>query len=106
MKEQINKKELTLADRMHFPKLLPDKDSFERLLIREGILEKCIITNEDVKKHSIKTEAGQISWVNDEITYKYEFTETENTYIRECLQDLSKKKELTSNALGLYKQFV
>lgn len=97
---------LSLGDRIQMSNVLPDKDSFERLMIRKGILATTEIKPEDAKKHELRTENGQIKWTNAELKYSYEFSQTEKDYIRDCLKDLSSKNVLGAEATDLYEQFV
>lgn len=97
---------LKLGDRIQMSNILPAKDSFERLLIRESILDKTKLLEVDVQKHEVKTVNGSINWTNNDIKYAYDFTPEQEGYIRENLKTLSDKKELGADSIDLYKTFV
>ena len=106
--EKTDKITLKLVDRIQLSNILPSKDTFERLVLREGIIEKTKLKEADVEKHQVKTDAtnGSITWTKNEVEYHYEFTYAEKNYIRDTLKALSDNKELLADALNLYKTFV
>ena len=46
--------ELTLGDRINIANILPAKDSYERLILRQDILDMVKINSQEVDKYEIK----------------------------------------------------
>lgn len=101
-----NQLNLKIGDRIQLQNILPGEDAFERLLMREIILKKVKINEKEISTHNLRTEGGSIMWEKSDISYSYEFDENEREYVKGCLKELSDKKKLTADALGLYKTFV
>lgn len=100
---------IKLQDRVHLSFILPQEDSFERLILREEITDKVKITAKEVEEYDIKTlENGAISWkIEDkDNAFDYEFSESEKNYLSSILVELSEEKKLNANMMDMYKTFV
>ena len=97
---------LTLLDRILLPNSLPAKDSFDKLVIRNDVLEKVNLDQEDLEKYKVQSVGGQTKWEPNEDTFEIDFTEAEINYVRETLRGLSDKKELSHQHVRLYDTFV
>jgi hypothetical protein len=99
---------LTLQDRIVMPTVLPERGSFEDMIIREDIREKVQLSQKETSKYKIiqDKETGYLSWVESDDSFDYEFTELEENLIIKNLKEMSDNKKLTSSHLGLYKKFV
>lgn len=98
---------LAIADRVSIQQILPDKDSFENLCIRQEILDKTAFTSDEVEKNKIKTieieGKNRLTWIETgEI--EYEFNLISVNYIKDNLRKMSEAKELTSLQFPLYKK--
>lgn len=101
------KGKFTLSDRINIVQILPQKDNFERLIIREEILDMVKITSAEIEKHQIQTsDAGGVSWKDNGASWDYDFNGTQANYLRDNLKNLSEKKELDAALINIYKIFV
>lgn len=101
---------LTLLQRMILPTILPSKGKYEDLILKDDIVEKVKITQEEVKSFNIRTEQVgdkfQTLWEDpDKTEFEYTFTELEMNLIKRNLDNLQKNEELTDETKGLYKLF-
>jgi len=96
---------LGVQNRLLLSQLLPEKDSFDKLILRKDILAKTTFTQEDLVKYGIKSEGSKISWTSS-VAVDIQFTSAEKNYIVERLKFLSEKKELTTTHVELYEAFV
>lgn len=102
------KLKLNLADRISLEFFLPEKTGFKDLIIKEDILKKTKITQDDVVKYEIKEVNGNAFW-NDEGSkeeFEIEFTELEIIFLRAAFTELAEKKELKRYHLNLAKQLI
>ena len=104
----IKKYNLKIGDRIGLTNVLPEEDTFERLVLRESILKKVSITVDELAKYQIKTDAesGSINWNNAKASFEYEFSKSEIDYIRDLLKSLGDSGKLRSMMLDLYREFV
>lgn len=102
--------ELTFTDRIVLGSLLPREASFEKLIIARDLQEKIKVTQDEVKKFSIKpTEDGKnISWdiSEEENHFFYEFTDLEKKLIKEELEKKDRESKLEAAHLNLFEVFV
>ena len=97
----------TIAERISIVQVMPEKDNFEGLIIREEIINKVKITSDEIEAHNIETDKnGGISWQDNGVTFNYDFNMPQINYLRENLRELSEKKELNAALLNIYKIFV
>ena len=98
---------MKILDRLVLQNILPNKTSFEDLIIRKDILQKVEITQEELNLIEFKTVENKLTWdgtkdPNKEII----FTESEKNLIKKSLKSISEKNELEENMMDLYKEFV
>jgi len=97
---------LTVGDRIILPTILPSKGSYEDLIVQGDIMDKVRMTQEETEKFGIKQIRDQIAWTDVESEFEYEFSELEEGIIIRTLSEMSTRKELSQNHIGLYKKFV
>jgi predicted RNA-binding protein with PUA domain len=96
-----------LKDRVILLNILPTKGSFEDLVVREDILKKIAISQEEIATYDIKTDSkGFLTWRQQEDTFSFDFTELEKEYVKRVLKEQSEKKELSVDAINLFRLFI
>jgi hypothetical protein len=96
---------LSTLERLSLPTILPDKDNIDRLLIRKSIVEKTEIGIEESNKIELKQEGSVLRWnAEGKFEKDYDFSETEINYMKNCIDDLSNKKELRASLIDLYQK--
>lgn len=102
------KLKLNLADKISLEFFLPEKTGFKDLIIKDDILKKTRLTQEEVVKYDIKEEDGRAFWNKEgaEAEFEIEFTELEVIFLRSAFTELSEKKELKKYHLNLAKQLI
>ena len=105
-KNGSKKVNFSIAERISILNIMPDKDNFERLIIREEILEKVKLKINEIDKYDIQTTEKGITWNDDGATFGYTFNKTESNYIRDNLKKLSEENKLEAGLLRIYKTFV
>lgn len=94
-------------DRLLLEWLMPTKWSFEDLILVEDIKKKVVFSQKEVEETNLRTtEKGLTRDIAKDKDKKIIFTETESNFITKLLKELSEKKELTKDHLGLYKTFI
>lgn len=103
MKDQ--KIKLSTLERLSLSTILPEKDNIDRLIIRKSILAKTEIGIEESEKIGLKQEGSKLFW-NEEgkVEKEHEFSEVEMNYMRNCINELSNKKELHATMVELYQK--
>jgi hypothetical protein len=98
--------ELGIKDRLKLIEVLPEKGTFEKLIIKQALHDKIAIQQNDVQKYSINEINNRLEWkkIDGSDIEKYELTELEFTYIKSILKDLNEKELLTTDLLDIYKQ--
>lgn len=99
--------DLTLRDRLLLGTILPGKGKFEDLIVRDDILKKVGVKQEEVEKYGIKQQdRGGLTWKQTDDVFPTEFTELESSLIKKSLKELSDKGELATECVTLYRSFV
>lgn len=86
--------ELHIKDRLYFPQILPEKNSFLEFNMKKEMLQKIFITEEERKKFNIQenAEAGTLTW-NAELDKNeplvIDFSKQELAYIQKGLESIS-----------------
>lgn len=98
--------ELSIKDRLSLPSCFPKQGKFEEMILRDSVIKKAAITPEEIKKYSITSLAnGTVEWKNEDYDFKVEFDETEMTYLKKLLREISDKSLLNPDQVDLYKKF-
>ena len=96
----------SVLHRIQLGQVLPSKGTFEDLIIREDILDKVKITQEEITEFEIKTIENRLQWNGEKAKdIEIELTNAETEHVKKALKDLSEKKELDASYLSLYKLF-
>ena len=94
---------LTIQDRLILGSVCPEKDNIDRLLIRKSIMEQVKIEPEESKLIELKHEGTKFSWNKEKETeMDAKLSEVETNYLRNCISELSNKKELHASMVELY----
>ena len=99
---------MKILERILLWTILPVEANFEDLICIEDIRKKINVTQEEIKKHKIRTneKTWNIQWDDKKDKWKkVDFTESETRIIKESLKKLNDEKKLNSNMITLYKQF-
>lgn len=97
---------LTVLDRVLLLSSMPEKDSFDKLLIRKDILSKVEFNQEELEEFGVKTTDNQVRMEKPTEEKEIAFTESELNYVAEILKSLSDRKELTVQHMHIYDLFV
>lgn len=109
MAKTINKKTLTLLDRIILPSVLAEQGDFKHVIISRDIKEKTKVTQDELKKFDFKVlQGGQMAWNDsgEKAKFEIEFTTMEELSIKLGLQKLEEEKKLTQDHIHLYELFV
>lgn len=102
-------KTITMLDRLELAGVLPQKGSYEKLVVARDVEQKIKITQDDILKYGIIFIDSKVQWQipkGEQDAFTYEFTNLENKVIREELEALEKKGDLPKNFVHLYEVFV
>ena len=98
--------ELNISERLTLVNLLPEKGNFETMKTIEALRDILYPTEEEVKKFGVKQTSNNISWNEEgakEIPLK--FTKIQKDLLKESLDKLDEKEELTFAQYSVYKKF-
>lgn len=99
---------LSLRDRLILPSILPTEGSFTKIVIKNDILDKVKITQEEITEFEIKSneENNSVNWnQTKEKPLDVSFSGLESNLIKECLENLSNEEKLNDETFSLYKLF-
>jgi hypothetical protein len=96
---------LTLFERMILRKILPEQSNFIELVIKNDILKKVDITQDEIKEHNIKFENDSITWENDKEN-DFDFTQPETELIKKQIKQLDDNSSLKGEHYDIYKKFI
>ena len=97
---------LGIKDRISLLTILPQQGDFVTLTIKQDLVEKIKITQEEIKELEIKSENGSTFWnPKKEVEMELEFTELEEKLVKDSLEGLNTKKSLNDDTFNLYKKF-
>ena len=97
---------LTLKERFSLPSILPTQGGFTKLVIKNDIIDKIKITQEEIKEFEIESNGQEVKWnTTKEKDLEVDFTELESNLIKECLSTLDKEEKLNDETFGLYNKF-
>lgn len=98
---------LSLVDRLHFHKVLPEQSDFITLSIKNGIVDKIKITEKEIKSWDVKLSGTQYTWnANKAKEVEFDFNDAEMEIIKKQLETLDKAKKLDDSTFSLYKKIV
>lgn len=101
------KVKLGVADRIQLSSVLPGKDNYINLMLRDSVLSAVKFSREEIEDWSIKTTEGGITWDGGkEKEIEADFSDVEVEYLRVALEKLNSEKSLTPENFNLYKIFV
>lgn len=87
---------------------LPVQGSFTDMILRDDIIQKVRVTQEEVTLYQVTTNPGTgVKW-EEELTpesFDYEFTPAEVVYIANSLKKMDKEQKISPDHIGLYKMF-
>ena len=95
---------LTTLERLAIPSICPAKDNIDRLLIRKSILEKVELKPEEATEIGLTQEGTNLAWNKNIEDIEAELSEIEVNYMRNCINELSNKKELHASMIELYQK--
>ena len=97
---------LKIIERIVFGKILPQEGDYKTLVIKNDIVEKVQIGQEEMKEIEFKKDGEQLTWNTEKAKDKeVVFTELETELIKTQLYELDKQKKLDDNTLPIYKLF-
>ena len=100
------KVKLSIGERLIVPGVLPQKGSFEDILVKDDFVKKIRFTQEELEKYEIKQDGQGLKWNDPKVRFEYELTELEEALIKKQLTEMSNKKELGQEHISLYKKLV
>jgi hypothetical protein len=101
------KVKLGVADRIQLSSVLPGKDNYLNLMLRDSILSAVKFSEEEIEGWDIKTAQGGVTWDGGkEKEIEAKFSDVEVEYLRAALEKLNSEKSLTPENFNLYKIFV
>jgi hypothetical protein len=101
-------KKLTILDRVVLPVILKPEGNYNYLSVRNKLISKIIITNEEAEKYGIKIVEKQLSWDEkyNDIIFDIEFDENEIEIVKSLLTTLDSEEKLTNEIYMLFEKFV
>lgn len=98
---------LSVRERIILSNILPKEGSFVTLTIKNDLLSKTNITQEEIKELDMKFDDNGIVWnIQKEKEKDFEFTELEERLIKTELKELDKRDALNEDTFNLYKLFI
>lgn len=101
---------LSIKERIELPLILPEKSSFEKLIIKRDLLQKVDLSQQEIEEFKISsTDDGRITWFVPEgksDIKEFDLTNLEKTFLRDLLRSLSEKEELPDSFVEVYKQLI
>lgn len=101
-----NKQEqkLRFDERLFLQEIMPEKDSYHNLTIREDLLAKMKITQQDMVDHKLTVDDQGTKWINGDKIKKFTITELEDIYIKQKLKKQNDAEILDVRLKSLYKE--
>jgi len=97
---------LSIKERIILLNCLPSRGDFTTMTIKKDIVDKIKITQEEVKRLKIKDSNGVLTWdFTKEKENEVKLTKLEIKVIKDELNKLDDKKELTDDTYNLFKIF-
>lgn len=98
---------ISIKDRIVLQTILPAQGDFITLVLKETILLKVKITQEEIKELGMTVEGNVYKWDDTKPQFiEIEFTEAELALIVKLLKELDESKKLDDDTKELYKLFV
>ena len=100
--------QLSIPERIQFDVCLYEEGNFIEMTLRQAIIEKVRVTQEEVAEIELKTDDGQtFSWNKEKAGDKeIDFTSAELELIKKKLRELDMQGKLTSLTTEFYKKFI
>lgn len=97
---------LNVSERLTLVNVLPEKGNFETMTTIEALKDKLYPSEKESKTFEIKTSGNQVSW-NEKGSkeIEIEFSEGQYALMKESLEKLDEKKELTFAHYSVFKKF-
>jgi len=97
---------LSLLDRVTILNILPEKGSYETIVVRKELVEKVGIKQTELDEYKIKDLGnGSIQWDTTVEDKDYDLTEREERLVRDSFKEKDRKEELTTSMLDTYEKF-
>ncbi len=97
---------LNVSERLTLVNVVPEKGNFETMKIIETLKDKLYPNEKEAKEFEIKTTGNQVSWnAKGAKEVEIKFTEGEHGLLKEALDKLDEKSELTFQHYSVYKKF-
>lgn len=95
------KKELSIMDRVGMASLLPTEGNMLTQITARDIRKKVELTQEDIKKHNVKSRpGGGLSWDDNGKKKIIRFTNPEYELLRSQIDKLDAQQKITSDMLS------
>lgn len=97
---------LSIHDRIQIQNFLPREGDYITLCLRDDIIKKTGLSQEEIKQYEITSNEGTISWNVEKAKEKdIDYSESELNLIKKTLKELDEKKKLTEGTFPVYKLF-
>lgn len=97
---------LALKERITINSILPQEGDFSTMTIKQDIIGKTSITQEEIKKFEVVSDEVGTRWNSEKDKGKeIAFTDLETKLIKESLEKLDKESKLTDESFSVYKKF-
>lgn len=91
---------LTVLSRLMLGKIFPQTEGILQQSMIRDISKKIEFSQEEIKKLDLKIKEGMIKWnPNKEFTVDVDFSETELSFLRDCVDKMDREKTITQNML-------
>lgn len=99
---------LNVAERLQFGVLLPERGDFITMTLKEDIVGKVALTQEEMAEWEVKSSDGtHASWNPAKAQEKeIEFTEAEKALVARKLKELDAAKQLDAVTFAFYRKFI
>src|ERR1035437_5068235 len=96
---------LSLKERLVIPNILPTEGNFTTLVIKNDLLDKLKVTQEEIKDLEIKSEGNNIYWDSSKETEKdFDITDLELGLIKDSLNKLDETGKLNDDTFLIFKK--
>lgn len=104
--QNLEKIELTFTEKLFISQLIPTEDSFNNLVVRNDIVEKIGLKQEDYTENKYKVVGKNSTWSDTGKKTIVEFTNPEKEYLKEKLKLADTQKKLNFRLVDFYKKII
>lgn len=99
--------ELSILERLSLHILLPEKGTLHQIRLRKDILQKIDLTADEIKKGNIEEHEGRFHFPKEgNFLTEIEFTEDEESLIKQGAERLNKNGEVTEGIFDLVERLI